>query len=83
MADLPRHKQEMLAQVKDPKEISVSVLGTDHTGYLSKVDSHYQLTIIGSVNGQGTMIDLFLDKPITRTDDLPEYVRQFISIRPQ
>ncbi|NNT73167.1 hypothetical protein HKT18_13155 [Flavobacterium sp. IMCC34852] len=79
--DLPRHQKELIAQIKNPKEIKVSVLKTDLIGYLSKVDSYDSLLIVGSVNGKGVIINLYLDKTIKATNDLPECVRQFITIK--
>jgi hypothetical protein len=81
IADLPRHQKELLAQTKNPKKISVSVVDSDNVGYITKMGTSYQLLIIGIVNGQGVIINLWLDKPIKSTDDLPEYIRQFITIK--
>lgn len=80
--DLPRHQKELLAQINKPKEINVSVLNNDLVGYLSKIDTYDCLFIIGEVNGQGVIINLWLNKVIKTTTDLPECVRQFIIIKP-
>ena len=79
--DLPRHRKELLAQTKSPKKIKVVIDNNDIDGYLSKTGTYSQLLIIGVVNGQGVIINLWLDKQIKSTDDLPEYVKQLISIR--
>lgn len=82
IADLPRHKKELLAQINNPKEINVSVINTNLVGYVSKVDSINNLLIIGEVNKQGVIINLHQNKAIKSTEDLPECVRQFIAIKP-
>jgi hypothetical protein len=78
--DLPRHKNELLAQINKPKKINVSVINTDLVGYVSKVDTYESLLIIGEVNGQGVIITLFLNKAIKSTEDLPVWIRPFIKI---
>jgi hypothetical protein len=82
ISDLPRHQKELLAQISNPKRINVSVLNNDLVGYLSKMDDSDCLLIIGNVNGKGVIINLFLNKIIRTTADLPECVRQFITIKP-
>ena len=81
VADLPRHQKKLLAQIKKPKKINVSVINDDLVGYLSKMDTYDCLLIIGKVNGQGVIINLWLNKAIKTTGDLPECVRQFITIK--
>lgn len=81
IADLPRHQKELLAQAQNPQAINVSVINTDLVGYLSKVETFSTLLIIGEVNKQGVIINLFLNGPIKSSADLPEPVRQFISIK--
>ena len=82
IADLPRHQKELLAQIYKPKKINVSVLNNELVGYLSKIDKYNCLLIIGQVNEKGVIINLFLNKVIKATADLPECVGQFISIKP-
>lgn len=79
--DLPRHQKELLSQIDNPKKVNVVVIDTDLIGYLSKVDTYNSLMIIGKVNGKGVIINLFLNKAIKTTADLPECVRQFITIK--
>ena len=81
IADLPRHQKELLAQIDKPKKVNVVVINTDLVGYLSKVDTYSSLMIIGKVNEKGVIINLFLNKAIKTTADLPECVRQFITIK--
>lgn len=81
VADLPRHQEELLAQIKKPKKINVSVINSDLVGYQSKLDTYDCLLIIRKVNGQGVIINLFLNKEIKTTDDLPKCIRQFITIK--
>jgi hypothetical protein len=81
IADLPRHQKELLAQIDNPKKVNVIVISSDLVGYLSKVDTYNSLMIIGKVNGKGVIINLFLNKTIETTADLPECVRQFITIK--
>jgi len=81
VADLPRHQKELLAQLSNPKQINVSVINTDLVGYVSKVDTYESLIIIGKVNGRGVIIDLYVNKEIKSTEDLPEWVRSFIKIK--
>jgi len=81
VADLPRHQKELLAQINKPKKIDVSVINTDLVGYVSKVDTYESLLIIGKVNGRGVIINLFLNKAIKSTNDLPVWVRTFINIK--
>ena len=83
IADLPRHQKELLAQIENPQKINVSVNNNDLVGYLSKVDTYQSLMIIGKVNRQGVIINLFTNKPIKTTEDLPECIRQFITIKTQ
>ena len=80
-ADLPRHKAELLEQIENPRKVNTSVLKNDNIGYLSKMGTSYQLLIIGEINGKGVIITLWQDKQIISTNDLPEYVRQFITIK--
>ena len=82
VSDLPRHRKELLAQISSPKKINVSVLGRDLIGYLSKVDTYDQLVVVGEINGRGVIVDLYLNKTINSTNDLPEYIMQFIKINP-
>ncbi len=79
--DLPRHQKELLAQINQPKKINVSVLGNNLVGYLSKVETYDNLLIIGNVNDRGVIVNLWLNKAIKTTTDLPESVRQFIVIK--
>jgi hypothetical protein len=81
VSDLPRHQKELLAQINKPKKINVSVINNDLIGYLSKMDTYDCLLIIGKVNEQGVIINLWLNKIIKTTADLPECVRQFIAIK--
>lgn len=81
IADLPRHQKELLAQMDNPKKVNVKVINTDLVGYLSKIDTYNNLLIIGEINGKGVIINLFLNKAIETTADLPECVRQFITIK--
>lgn len=82
MADLPRHQKELLMQLKSPQKINVTVINTDLVGYITKIDTYDQLLIIGNVNGKGVIINLFLNKSIKTTNDLPEYMRPYIVIKP-
>ena len=79
--DLPGHQKELLSQASNPKKIDVSVINNDNTGYVSETGTTYMLLIVGKVNGQGIIINLWQDKPIKSTNDLPEYIRQFITIK--
>ena len=81
VVDLPRHKKELLAQIHAPKEINVSVINTDLVGYVSKIDTYESLLIIGKVNGRGVIINLFLNKAIESTEDLPACLRPLIKIK--
>lgn len=79
--ELRHHKKELLAQISKPKKIKVSVINNDLIGYLSKIDIYHCLIIIGKVNEQGTIINLYLNREIKTTDDLPDCVKQFILIK--
>jgi len=78
--DMPRHKKELLAQLKAPKAVKISLLNSETTGYLSKIETWTALNIITEINGKCILLNLFVDKPINSTNDLPEFARQFISI---
>lgn len=80
----PKQQKELLthlALIDNPKKVNVVVIDTDLVGYLSKVGNYTSLMIIGNVNGNGVIINLFLNKAIKTTADLPECVRQFIAIK--
>ena len=81
VSDLPRHKRELLGQLSKPKKIKVAVLNKNLVGYLSKMDVYQFLLIIGEVNEKGVIISLYLNKEIKTTKDLPECVRQLITIK--
>lgn len=79
--DLPRHKKELLAQLVNPRQVTVSVLGNESTGYLTKIDTWHSLNVVANINGKCTLINLYVDKPIETPNDLPSYLRQFLSIK--
>jgi len=81
LKDLPRHQKEMLDQIQNPRKIEVKVLGVDQVGYLTKVENLNQLLIIGNIKGQCGIINLWQEKPITITADLPVFVKQLIEFR--
>ncbi len=82
IADLPKYQTKLLSHIDNPKTVNVAVINTDLVGYLSKVDDYDCLMIIGNVNGKGVIINLSQNKAIKTTEDLPECVRQFITIKP-
>ncbi|MES2655020.1 MAG: hypothetical protein V4620_05485 [Bacteroidota bacterium] len=82
LTDLPKRQKELLLQLKSPTKISVSVVNNDLVGYVTKIDTYEQLLIIGNINGKGVIINLFMNKAIKTTNDLPECVRPYIIIKP-
>lgn len=81
LADMPRHQQELLGQINNPKKINVSVMNTDQIAYMSKMDMYDCMLIFADVNGRGVIINLWVNKEINTTNDLPESVNQFITIK--
>ena len=79
--ELPRHQRELLEQIENPKKINVLIKNTELEGYLSTIESYNSLMIIGIVNNKGVIINLFLNKTINTTSDLPDFVKQFITIK--
>ncbi len=78
--EIPRHRKELLAQLKNFKKIKVSIANTSCTGYLSKIGAMYQLLIVDSISGKGTIIFLSLGKAIKSSADLPEAIREILKI---
>jgi hypothetical protein len=79
--DMPRHRKELLEQLIAPKTIDILLLSSEAKGYVTKIDTWTALNIITELNGKCILLNLFLDRAINSTSDLPEFARQFISIR--
>ena len=78
--EFERVKKETLQQLKHPKTIHLTIGGQTTAAYKVKFDPGIAMNAFGTFNGNRALIFIWLRTEPKTTQDLPEFLRQIISL---
>ena len=78
--EFDRVKKETLQQLKHPKTIPITIAGQTTIAYKVKFDPGIAVNAIGTFNGNPALIFIWLKTEPKKPQDLPEFLRQIISL---
>ena len=78
--EFARVKKETLQQLKHPKTIHLKIVGQTTAAYKVKFDPGIAISAIGTFNGHQALIFIWFRTEPKTQQDLPEFMRQIISL---